>query len=141
MEEKQFSKHPIQLVHFKVAKLSIEINTDVDQEIVPDAKHFMLKTGRSDYDNETKSLMVTIGAEITSSDNTSPYDLDVELFGIFEVDEENFPLIHIESWAEKNAPLILYPYLREHVYSLTSRCGFEGALLPLLKVPTFKISQ
>jgi len=51
--------------------------------------------------------------------------------GIFEVDEDKFPFKFIQNWAEKNAPLILYPYLREQVFSLSSRAGFGGTLLPL----------
>lgn len=141
MEEKKYQGHPIQLVHLKVTKLFIEPNLDVKQDLETDTGKFSLVTGHGDYDEEDKIITVSTGAKISSEDGDNPFDLDIELLGIFEVDEDRFPLIHIEDWAKRNAPIILYPYLREHVYSLTTRCGFTGALLPLLEVPTFKIEK
>ena len=65
----------------------------------------------------------------------------VEILGLFNVDDERFPIKSVHSWAKQNAPLILYPYLREQVFSLTSRAGFEGTLLPLFQVPTFSAKR
>ena len=59
--------------------------------------------------------------------------------GVFKVDETKFAKTHIEDWANRNAPIILYPYLREQAYALTIRCGYPGLIIPLLTVPTIKV--
>lgn len=135
----KFSKHPIQLVALKVLELTISVNPEFDQEQDLDPKWFALTTGHSKYDDENRTIPVKVKAQIKSEEGNAPFDLLVELLGIFEVDDQRFPITFVEDWARRNAPLILYPYLREQVYSLTSRCGFEGALLPLLELPTFKL--
>ncbi len=71
----------------------------------------------------------------------APFVLKVELIGLFTVDPERFPIEHVDQWARTNAPLVLYPYLREQVYGLTSRAGFNATLLPLLEIPTFRLMQ
>ena len=63
----------------------------------------------------------------------------VVIGGVFKVDETKFAKADIDDWANRNAPFILYPYLREQAYTLTVRCGFPGIIIPLLEVPTFKI--
>ena len=141
MEEKKLTKHPIQLAHFKVTKLFIEPNLDIDQDLEADTGKFTLTTGYGEYNQEDHAIMVTVEAKMSSEDEGNPFDLDIGLLGVFEVNEDEFPLIHIEDWAKRNAPIILYPYLREQVFSLTTRCGYRGSLLPLLEVPTFKLQK
>lgn len=70
-----------------------------------------------------------------------PYFLFVEVVGIFEVDESKFPPDRIYEWANANAMYVMYPYLREHVYALTSRAGFRPLLLELLEVPLFTLGK
>lgn len=139
-DNKAYKKHAIQLVDLKVVKLQIEANFDVDQTI-PDEGNFRFHNGTSEYNKDKKIVLVKIGVEMGEgvSENDSPFDLQVELLGVFEVDEEQFPIEHIGHWAERNAPLVLYPYLREHVHGLTSRAGYDGMLLPLFEVPTFNL--
>lgn len=98
-----------------------------------------LSTGHSKYDQEQHAIAIMIRAEMGDEED-SLFEMSVELLGIFDVDESQFPLIHIDDWAERNAPLILYPYLREQVYNLTSRIGIDGMLLPLFAIPTFRIT-
>lgn len=140
-DNKAYKKHAIQLIDLKVVKLNIEANLDVDQT-VPDEGNFRFYNGTSEYNEDKKVVLVKIGVEMgrgASDNDDSPFDLHVELLGVFEVDEEQFPIEHIGDWAKRNAPLVLYPYLREHVHGLTSRAGFDGMLLPLFEVPTFRL--
>jgi preprotein translocase subunit SecB len=70
------------------------------------------------------------------------FDLLVELMGVFEVvnddPESGFNVEFIKQWARENAPMILYPYVREQMYGLTSRAGYSGVILPLMELPTIK---
>lgn len=134
-----YKKHPIQLVWVKVIELSIKADTSVDQRTAPDAHSFSLSIGHTEYDEENKQVATRVSASIKAEEDKSPFDLRVELMGSFEVDDSQFPAHFVNDWAGKNAALVLYPYLREHVYSLTSRSEHGGVLLPLLEVPTFKV--
>lgn len=137
-----FKPHAIQLVALRVMELSIKVNPDIDDpqtQLVADG-NFTLTTANSPYDAEEHKIGIRISAEIGKEQDKMPYSLSVELVGIFEVDESRFPIMHIEHWAKNNGPLVLYPYLREHVFGLTSRAGFQAALLPLFEIPTFKVS-
>lgn len=122
---------------------SIKANASMDdphgQKI--DIANVRLGTGYSKYNEDARQIIVKTSVEVGCDDgNELPFSLRVELVGIFIVDESQFPIVHIEKWAKGNAPLILYPFLREHVYGLTSRAGFDGMLLPLLEIPTFKVN-
>lgn len=134
-------KHAIQLVSLKVLELFIKANPNMDdphsQKI--DEAEFSLVTGYSEYHKEEHKIVIKISAEIGVDEVAAPFLLRVELAGVFDVDESRFPIMHIESWAKTNAPLVLYPYLREQVYGLTNRAGFAGMLLPLIEIPTFKV--
>jgi len=137
----KFKKHAIQLIDLKVLVLSIIVNPENDQRQLPDSGAFRLYHGHSDFNHDTSQIGVKVGVSIESKEDHSPFDLKVELMGVFDVDQSEFNIEYIEDWSSKNAPLVLYPYLREHVHALTSRAGFEGLLLPLFVVPTFKIQK
>ena len=135
----KYNLHPIQLVDLKVLKLSLEIAPEKEQDKLPDEGSFSLYSGFSDFNKEKREIAVKAGIKIDSDEDDSPFSLHVELLCLFSIGDK-CPTKYIDSWADKNAPLILYPYLREHVHSLTSRAGFEGLILPLFEVPTFKIN-
>jgi preprotein translocase subunit SecB len=135
--KKEYENHPIQLRSLKVLELSIKVIPEHDQHQLPDIGKFSLFHGHSEYVQTEKAIAVKIGVEIGRKVEATPFELRVEILGLFEVDDEKFPLKSIHSWAKQNAPLILYPYLREQVFNLASRAGFEGILLPLFQVPTF----
>jgi len=143
---KEFTKHAIQLNDIKVIELSLKVNIENAQDFMPDEGFFGLYHGYSEYNPDDKKIVIKIGVDMNedmdSDDgiNETPFDLKVELVGVFDVDEDRFPIQHIEHWASTNAPLILYPYLREHVHSLTNKAGFDGLFLPLFEVPVFKLN-
>jgi preprotein translocase subunit SecB len=135
--------HAIQLIALRVLTLQLTANVNVDRTIKPEA--FLLETAHSEYDAENSTievkLRVRVGHTEASEDTPpSPYSLEVELIGVFKVDANKFPLEHIDHWAQNNAPMILYPYTREHTTSMAVRAGFEPVLLPLLEMPSFKIT-
>lgn len=141
MSDKKFTQHAIQIKDLKVLTLSLKVDPEKDQSKLPEFGCFRLYHGFSEFHAESRRVAVKIGVEISSDNDDSPFDLEVELLGVFEVDLTRFNEKFVNDWAAKNAPLILYPYLREQVYSLTNRAGFEGLLLPLFEIPTFNIKK
>ncbi|MEN8220948.1 MAG: hypothetical protein ABFS56_32265 [Pseudomonadota bacterium] len=136
-KQKGYENHPIQLRAVKVLELSIKVIPEQSQ-LEPKLEKFSLFHGHSEYAPKDKTIAVRIGVKMGQEVKEVPFELRVEILGVFEVDEDKFPLKFVHNWAEKNAPLILYPYLREHVDNAPrSRAGFRGTLLPLFQVPTF----
>jgi preprotein translocase subunit SecB len=137
-----YNKHAIQLVKLRVLELALKVNNlaaPKDSEF----GEFSIETAHSAYNHEKRQINVrmrVISGE-PNSDEENIINLKVEVLGVFDVNENAFPMDKINHWADFNAPLVLYPYVREHVYSLTSRAGFTGALLPLLEIPTFKVTK
>lgn len=141
---KNFKKHPINMVSIFPLCLSIKANVEpnpLEGVKVP----YSLKTASSKYDKENKIISVKVKFEIADGkgdkEQQPPFVMFVELMARFKVDDSAFPMDKIDDWAKRNAPIIIYPYLREHVYALTLRAGFMPMLLPLVEVPTFKIEQ
>jgi preprotein translocase subunit SecB len=139
-ESKDYKLHAIQLRELRVIELYIKsrfVQENGIDSVSPE--NFLLSSGHGKYDDESHIIAVNISAKIGQENQSFPYNLHVELLGIFEVDPERFPIVHIEDWAKRNAPLVLYPYLREHVYALTLRAEVGPVLLPLFEIPTFRV--
>ncbi len=135
--------HPIQLTSLGVRELSIISNVAPDADIEANVSTCSIKIGSTNYDNKDKTIAVSLRLEVgTGNEETeAPFIMKIELVGFFEVDESRFLVEHVSDWAFKNAPFILFPYLREHAFGLSARCGFKPMLLPLLEVQTFKIDK
>lgn len=142
-----YKPHPIQIIGLKVLELSIIVNSEFDSgNLMPNFNDvegsFTWNNGYSEYDAENQQILVKAVIDIGGDEeDDSPFKLKLALVGSFKVDESRFKVEHLSHWASHNAPLILYPYLRELAYSLTTRAGFPGVMLPLLQIPTFKISK
>ena len=96
------------------------------------------------HDTANHRIVVGITLELKEGEEKEselPYFLKVELAALFEVDESKFDKEHIYDWARRNAPFILFPYLREEAYALTIRAGYKPLILPLLEVPTFQSEE
>ena len=143
MENKQY---PIQLKGLMVRELFIRVNNPQDSR-TDENREFSLGIGHSKFDHTNNSIEVITVVSIGEPDNSeeellsTPFDLKVRLIAKFIIDVNHFPEDQIEPWAEHNAPIILYPYIREHVHSLTIRAGIGPVLLPLMQVPTLSIKQ
>jgi len=135
--------HPIQLVNLGVKELFMRPNRPPDVTVTVDPKDCSIKVYSTPYDSKAKTIAVSLKLEsgIEADKSKAPYAMKIELIGIFEVDEKQFPVEHVSEWAMTGAPFILFPYLREHAFGLSTRCGFKPLLLPLLEVPTFKIEK
>jgi len=144
MISKKYTLHAIQLKSLDIQELHFSVveNTSKGREI--EESMFQFITKHSAYDSDSESIGVKLEVRLGYEDAPSaeleplPFKLKVAVAGLFKVDQKRFNLEYIEDWASKNAPLILYPYVRENVNSLATRCGFYGLLLPLFEVPTIK---
>ncbi|MDD7544843.1 protein-export chaperone SecB [Actinobacillus porcinus] len=128
--------HPIQLKDILVEELELKIRdiTKAREENVESV--FTLKTAHSEYTSSSEILYVGVIGEINSEDEFAPVYLKVKLHGVFSVDEA-FPEQFVHDWAEKNAPLILIPFVRENIYSLASRAKVN-TIVPLFTLPSVK---
>ncbi|MGC0833528.1 hypothetical protein [Pantoea agglomerans] len=152
MAQKPYKLHATQLKALQVFKLGIEVHDpNVALSDSFELGEFTIENGHSEFNADASSINVRMrvraGHFAIDDDNSAEKNdefsgqalsLIVEVGGIFSIDLEQFPSEHIYDWAEKNAPLVLYPYLREQVYGLSTRVGIKPVLLPLLEVPTMK---
>lgn len=138
-----FDPHPIQLRLVNVLELSLKKKQgQEDVQDLPETAQFSLTHGHSGFDEDKRQICINVMSQI-EEESDFPFIMDVAIAGIFTIDTDNFPVDKIHHWAKHNAPLILYPYLREHVYSLALRAGYSngGVILPLLTVPSFKLER
>jgi len=145
--ENSLKKHPIQLSGLVVKELFIRVNNPNAFNDDDEDKKFSHVVGHSDFDSINSSIDIGVIVSIGDPDKNqgdkpdSKFDLRVNLLAKFNIDTENFPENKIEQWAKHNAPLVLYPYIREHVHALSIRAGIRPILLPLMEVPTLLIKK
>lgn len=130
--------HAIQLIAVQITELSIRVTADPSTLNQFEEGFVQLQTAHTPYNEADKTVQVRVRAEVPE-DKGLPVSLHVEVVGAFQVDEDKFDKQYVEAWAKSNAPLVLYPFLREQVFSLTVRVGMQGLLIPLMEVPSFKV--
>ena len=146
MERETLKLHPIQAVHIAPRELYLKAHVPPSASFEFDEADYELDIGHSDYNAEQKLIQIAARIRIGSEEPDEPIEgppffLNIEVVGVFEVDDTLFPAERIYEWATTNAVFILYPYIREHVFALTARAGFKPMLLPLVEVPLFKIEK
>ncbi|UFN71097.1 hypothetical protein LN249_19840 [Vibrio alginolyticus] len=135
--------HAIQIDTINFLKTNIERNPNGSKG----DNNFAMQCARTEFDSTDNTVGVKVSAFIGYDEDGLPlpeaeFWMEIVVEGIFEVDTERFPIDKINVWAQQNAPLILYPYVREAGYSLTSRILKDStAILPLLTVSTVKTSN
>lgn len=155
MSNNSFRTHAVQLRSLQVLKLSIEVHdVRTAHSAGYQAGSYAMEAGHSAFDEATSTIHVSMrvraGRFAIDDDNSEaeneeykrqPVSILVEVGGVFSVDTDEFSVEHIPNWSEFNAPLIIYPYVREQVYGLSTRVGIKPLLLPLLEVPSIRIVQ
>ena len=131
--------HAIQLSSIETKELFLRIN-EPSNDISIDKGDVKIASGHTPFNREDKTINVGIRLSLgmTENDTEVPVSMRVEVMGTFTVDTDNFDEDKIEQWAGQNAPLILFPFIRENAVALTSRCGLPPLILPLLQLPTLK---
>lgn len=129
------------MISLGVLELYIRANErpDISKKVEADRINFSI--GHNEYDKEKSIIQVATKIEVGMDKKKPkpPFSMRIELIGDFKIDEKHFPVDKITDWALRNAPFIIFPYLREHAFALTARCGFSPMILPLMQVPTFKL--
>jgi Preprotein translocase subunit SecB. len=135
----QIQEHGIQLNFLAVKELHFD-STRVPSTIA-DSEYGepSFSTGRANYDEKTKTIQVSAKFEMKGTDNV--LTLRVEMIAQFRVDEAEFPKEKVNLWADKAAFYVLFPFLREQVYSLAIRVGLKPLTIPMMTVPTFKVEM
>jgi Preprotein translocase subunit SecB len=145
IQDNSLPMHPIQLRAIFVRELHIIAHVPPELASELQVPEYSLQVGNSAFDAKQKligvGVNVKIGEPTPVEGNQTPYYLKAEILGQFEVDETLFPVEKLNDWASKNAPMILFPYLREQLYALTLRAGFNPLILPLFQVPTFTLPK
>ncbi len=131
-------QHAVQLVAFQTTELRIKVTGDPSALDQFEGCPASLEASHSAYNEAEQTIQVRVRAVVTESEE-APLSIYVEVVGRFKVDESRFDKNDVVRWAQVNAPYTLYPYVREHVFSLASRVGAKGLIMPLLEIPTFKI--
>ena len=134
----EFNRHPIQLVSVGVKELSFRADRPPILIKAAEIGQATINVGHNEYEVGSRIIKVFMKVESTGEDDV--YFLAAEIVGEFRIGEE-FEEAKVEVWAEKAAPLVLYPFLREHVYSLCIRAQLRPLLLPLVQVPTFNFAK
>ena len=79
-----------------------------------------------------KRLVLSLKADPMRGIKDPPFELEIELVGVFEAEPESN--LAIEEFAEKQAPAHLVPYLRELISSVTARTDLPALMLPPVNV-------
>lgn len=136
-----YDLHAIQLEALKTVELRINVLREPADQIRLKKGEFSVKGGHQ-IDLESNTVAVRAQFEVgdeSGEDDSFPFYVFVKVMGLFRVDTERFPQDKITWWAKTNSVHILWPYIREHVYGLTSRCGLPPVILPLIEVPSVKV--
>lgn len=143
--------HPIQLQGIRVKELFLKVYDPKQAQENDFDLPFTFKVGHSNFDAENNQIAVgvlgSVGRDIDEdcldedSSSPNPFVIRAELVGQFSVETSLFPVEKIEQWARENAPLILLPFLREHIYGLASRSGIKEVIVPMFVVPTITVSK
>jgi len=136
-------KHPIQLEHISISKIDFVGYRSALQGDVAGESSVNVNFKYSPYNIDQKAIMLmgeaTIGSKLESPSletvKENPFYLYVRIHGFFTADESQVDAGYADSFASKNAPTLMYPYLREHVHSVAIRCGYPNVVLPLVKIP------
>jgi preprotein translocase subunit SecB len=135
---------PIQLAKVDIGEIQYSCAGFSDANVVP-AETFNLKVTVSAYDSESKSLQVALTFDSKSDPDNSalpyPYSLQITVHGQFFVHEDRlpFPVAEIRKWAEKNGVIILLPFLRESVHTISQKTGFPPMMIPMIEVSAFQV--
>lgn len=148
MNNSKHQPHPIQLQEIIISKLSVVIHDHETAIAYKGSVSMKMKNGRSNFSVDDKTIAIGIHMKVEPIQsefpdnhknddeiNTPAFVLEVELHGQFLIDLEKFQQKHIDLWAKINAPFLLLPYVREHIYGLANRAGIRGMMLPLFIQP------
>lgn len=134
------NKFPIQLVNIGVGEIHCTSSGFPLSSVCP-IESYNLSIGHSDYEPASGKIQITVNFE--SIDDASKetintdFKLVVRIHGEFEAidDKDTFDTEKMGKWASTNGIAILLPFLRDIIYTLTSKSGYKPFILPLMEIP------
>jgi preprotein translocase subunit SecB len=93
------------------------------------------------FNEASRRVQVTLIAEFGSqpTPNPPPFSVKVAITAEFVI-ATTFPKDKVSLWVAQNSTFVIYPYLRERLHYITSQGGYPPILLPLMQIPTIKIT-
>jgi len=144
MQEQKTSPvtYPIQPTYIAVRELHFISHRPPSPNDRIDQGRIRISQSVGSFNETTKRVQVSLSAELGFETDTPepkpPFSVKVVITGEFAIDD-TFPREKIKLWASVNAMFVIYPYLRERLYYVTSQGGYPPILLPLMQIPTMKI--
>jgi preprotein translocase subunit SecB len=136
---------PIQLRKIDVGAIDYRCDGFSDPALIP-TQTFGLSSGISPFNEADSTFQINLHFKTESSPPDSqlqyPYRLAITIHGEFAIDpsaRSKFTDDFIRSWASKNGTLLLLPFLRETVYTITQKTGFRPLLLPMVETSAFGV--
>lgn len=107
------------------------LNTEFKRPLDFNSKDEKISLGISIKDKRSGNILtVFLGIQVFM-ENQPDFLANVEMAGIFEYDSNNIP-IAIDDFAKINGPAILFPFIREHLATLSAKANMNRILLPPL---------
>lgn len=132
---------PVQLRRVGIAEISYECQA-FGQPGVKLVENIDLTTGIGPYDAQTKSLIVFLTVASKPKPEGVKHTLKISVVGEFAIVDEAalpFPVEKLPQWAEKSGVAVLFPFLRELLFSVTQKSGFSPVMLPMIEVAPYRI--
>lgn len=85
---------------------------------------------KSDTKDEKKIATELIVNLVSKFKEKVQFEANIVMVGLFEA--ENVKQEEIDSFSRINAPAIIFPFMREHIISLTTKAGLPPVALPLI---------
>lgn len=80
---------------------------------------------------DSRNLATEVTIELTSTfENKTQFLMKVVMVGLFEA--EDCTKEQIDNFSKINAPAIIFPFVREHVISMTIKAGLPPIALPII---------
>lgn len=76
------------------------------------------------------SISLTLNYRAGIDKETNEIEAKVLMMGIFECPTETDNQLSVETFSKINAPAILFPFVREHLASVSMKAGMNPILLP-----------
>lgn len=100
-------------INFGDSEFKNDINVDIEKKI------------------ESNKLFVTLNLVFKAGkENDCRISSKISMLGLFELPEVEDPTLNIEYFGSVNAPAIIFPFVREHLASVSMKAGINPILLP-----------
>lgn len=127
MEKQESTISSLRFINYIVNEVNFKSNRVKD-----DKKVWKLTfdiTNNTKINKERNKMEITLKVNVFKGQEESPFNMEVELIGYFELDGED-DIIRYEA----NAIAIMYPYLRAIVSTYTASANVSPVILPAINV-------